>query len=182
MGVQEFSICYGWRVCGRCYKTCSDLGHYVADTCVPLHTTFNYNGQYTNQHGILALWESRVPESFLGDYDYYIGKVVYLWDPLDFSWGLIKESFALVDSTLILERKLSAAYDEDRKYRLISKNGKISQHYSTEFVFDYNILLDGMVERRMKRAIFATASFWYSAWIDAGQPELNQLKYVGEIK
>jgi len=48
-------------------------------------------------------------------------------------------------------------------------------------VFDYNTLLDGMVERRMKRAIFATASFWYSAWIDAGQPELDQLKYVGEI-
>jgi len=160
----------------------ADIGHYVADACVPLHTTYNYNGQYTNQHGIHALWESRVPESFSDDYDYYIGKVVHLRDPLDFSWGLIKESFALVDSTLILERKLSDDYDEDGKYRLMSKNGKIRQQYSTEFVFDYNTLLDGMVERRMKRAIFATASFWYSAWIDAGQPELDQLKYVGEMK
>lgn len=32
-----------------------------------------------------------------------------------------------------------------------------------------------MVERRFKASIFAVASFWYSAWIDAGQPKLLTL-------
>nr|MBP7514011.1 hypothetical protein [Flavobacteriales bacterium] len=32
----------------------ADLGHYVGDAHVPLHTTENYNGQLTNQHGIHA--------------------------------------------------------------------------------------------------------------------------------
>lgn len=163
-------------------KHAADLGHYVADACVPLHTTFNYNGQYTNQHGIHALWESRIPESFSNDYDYYIGKAVYLRDPLDFSWVLIKDSFTLVDSTLSLESRLSEDYNADDKYRFESKNGKIKQQYTHEFVSDYNSLLDGMVEQRMRRAIFAIASFWYSAWIDAGQPELDQLRSVGEKK
>ncbi len=32
-----------------------------------------------------------------------------------------------------------------------------------------------MVERRMRQSIFAVASFWYTAWINAGQPDLISL-------
>src|SRR5690606_3261262 len=40
----------------------ADLGHYLGDLNVPLHTTENYNGQLTGQEGIHGFWESRVPE------------------------------------------------------------------------------------------------------------------------
>ena len=36
-------------------------------------------------------------------------------------------------------------------------------------------MLNGMVERRMRQSIFAIASFWYTAWINAGQPDLSAL-------
>jgi hypothetical protein len=32
-----------------------------------------------------------------------------------------------------------------------------------------------MVERRMRQSIFAVASFWYTAWVNAGQPSLTKL-------
>lgn len=32
-----------------------------------------------------------------------------------------------------------------------------------------------MVKRRLRSAILETGSFWYSAWVDAGQPDLNKL-------
>ena len=32
-----------------------------------------------------------------------------------------------------------------------------------------------MVERRMRQSIFAIASFWYTAWVNAGQPDLKGL-------
>ena len=32
-----------------------------------------------------------------------------------------------------------------------------------------------MVERRMRQSIFAVASFWYTAWVNAGQPDLRPL-------
>jgi hypothetical protein len=32
-----------------------------------------------------------------------------------------------------------------------------------------------MVERRMRQSIFAVASFWYTAWVNAGQPDLKTL-------
>jgi hypothetical protein len=35
--------------------------------------------------------------------------------------------------------------------------------------------LNGMVENQMKKAITATASFWYTAWVNAGKPDLSDL-------
>ena len=35
--------------------------------------------------------------------------------------------------------------------------------------------LDGMVERQMKAAIKMIGDFWYTAWVDAGQPDLKSL-------
>src|SRR6266487_6310152 len=33
-------------------KLSAEIGHYIADAHVPLHTNSNHNGQYTNQQGI----------------------------------------------------------------------------------------------------------------------------------
>jgi hypothetical protein len=153
----------------------ADLGHYISDACVPLHTSYNYNGQFTDQKGVHALWESRIPEAFSADYEYFIGKSVYLENSLEFSWKLIEESFSLLDSTLRLEKKISTQFIYDTKFRMGSKNGKIKEAYTNEFISDYNKELNGMVERRLQRAILAVGSFWYSAWIDAGQPDLSRL-------
>jgi hypothetical protein len=32
-----------------------------------------------------------------------------------------------------------------------------------------------MIERRMRQSIITIASFWYTAWVNAGQPDLKQL-------
>jgi len=32
-----------------------------------------------------------------------------------------------------------------------------------------------MVQKRMCSAILAVGSYWYSAWVDAGQPDLDKL-------
>src|SRR5688572_18617503 len=40
----------------------ADMGHYIADAHVPLHTSINYDGQLTGQKGLHSLWESVIPE------------------------------------------------------------------------------------------------------------------------
>ena len=39
----------------------------------------------------------------------------------------------------------------------------------------YDKKLNGMIERRMRQSIYAIASFWYTAWVNAGQPDLKTL-------
>ena len=94
------------------------------------------------------------------------------------SWSLVRESFEFVDSTLTVEKNLSQTYLDDSKFMPFTKNSEMTQQYSLEYILDYNDMLNGMVEKRMKRAVFATASFWYSAWVDAGQPDLMKLKNI----
>ena len=39
----------------------------------------------------------------------------------------------------------------------------------------YHKLLNGMVERRMRQSIQTIAGLWYTAWVNAGQPDLSGL-------
>lgn len=157
-------------------KYSAEIGHYISDAHVPLHATENYNGQFTNQKGIHGFWESRVPELFFDDYDLISGKAVYIEKPLSQTWHFIEESYFAVDSVLKFERELSIDWPDDRKFSF-EKRGQVTMKvYSRDFSNEYSKRLNGMQERRMKASIKAVGSFWYTAWINAGQPELENLQ------
>jgi hypothetical protein len=48
--------------------------------------------------------------------------------------------------------------------------------YSAEYSDEYHKMLDGMVERRMRKAIVTVGSMWFTAWVNAGQPDLNKFR------
>ena len=154
-------------------KHAADMGHYIGDAHVPLHCTRNYNGQLTGQHGIHGLWESRIPELLGGNWDYLGGNCRYIDDPLDNVWKILKESYAAHDSVLRFEKELTARFPPDRKYAIEIKGNTTVKVYSREFTRAYDEMMTGMVERRMKAAITAVASWWFTAWVDAGQPDLG---------
>ncbi|MBA2407771.1 MAG: S1/P1 Nuclease [Chitinophagales bacterium] len=153
----------------------ADIGHYIADAHVPLHCTKNYNGQLTNQVGIHGFWESRVPELFGENYDYFIGKAEYIENASDYIWKVVLESNSEVDSVLLMEKELSMEFDGDRKYSF-EERGEISiRTYSREFSAAYQQKLNNMQERKMRQAIIAVGSFWYTAWVNAGKPDLSDV-------
>jgi protein tyrosine phosphatase len=47
--------------------------------------------------------------------------------------------------------------------------------YSEAFCKAYHQMLSGQVERRLRASVKMVADFWYSSWVDAGQPDLNSL-------
>jgi hypothetical protein len=153
----------------------ADLGHYIGDIHVPLHTTKNYNGQLTDQYGIHGFWESRIPELLADDYDFFVGKAEYLERPQLNAWEAVIGAHLALDSVLQFEKIISTKFPEDKKYSFEERNGINTKVYSREFSIAYHDMLDGQVERQMKRAIKMIADFWYTAWVDAGQPDLNSL-------
>ncbi len=156
-------------------KYASEIGHYIGDAHVPLHTTENYNGQLTGQKGIHGLWESRIVEIDAEEYDYFVGKSVYVASVLDFAWEAVEESHRAVDSVLTIEKALTAEFPSDKKYTYEQRGSVLVQTYSREFCEEYSKRLNGMIERRMRQAIIAVGSIWYTAWVDAGQPDLSTL-------
>lgn len=157
-------------------KNSAELGHYIADSHVPLHANSNHNGQYTNQRGIHGFWESRVPELLAEkEFDFFIGKAAYIANPLEFAWARVLESAKAADSVLHVEKELTMQFDADKKYAFENRNGVLIRQYSSAFTIAFNKKLEGMIERRMRQSIFAVASFWYTAWVNAGQPDLTAL-------
>ncbi len=157
-------------------KNSTELGHYIADAHVPLHASSNHNGQLTNQKGIHGFWESRVPELLADkEFDFFIGKAEYIKDPGAFIWDRVLESARAADSVLKFEKELSAQFPGETKYAFEKRNNGVIKQYSSAYSIAYNKKLNGMVERRMRQSIFAVASFWYTAWVNAGQPDLTEL-------
>ncbi|HUP10840.1 MAG TPA: zinc dependent phospholipase C family protein, partial [Niastella sp.] len=154
-------------------KLSADIGHYIGDAHVPLHVCSNHNGQLTNQHGIHGFWESRIPEMLAAtSWDFMLGKAGYISNPVTFTWTRILESAAAADSVLRIERELTATFTADQKYSFVPRNGQVIRQYANSFCLAYNQQLNNMIERRMQQSISAVASFWYTAWVNAGQPDL----------
>jgi hypothetical protein len=153
----------------------ADLGHYVADACVPLHTTRNYNGQFTNQRGIHALWESRLPELNATGYDLLTGPAPYLEHPTEAAWAAVERAHAAVDSVFAVEQQLTAELTEDRKYGYEQRGRQTIRTYSREFSQSYHQRLNGQVERQLRYAARLIGAFWYTCWVDAGQPDLTEM-------
>jgi len=161
----------------RILRLAADFGHYIGDAHVPLHTCSNYNGQKTGQHGIHGFWESRIPELFADEtYDYLVGKPSYLENTSDFFWNTVFESNSMVDSVLDIERAMRLSFPEDRQMCPDMRLGVMVLAPCRDFADAYQKALSNMVERRMRATIHAVGSAWYTAWVDAGQPDLSNME------
>lgn len=158
-------------------RVSADIGHYIGDAHVPLHTTSNYNGQQTDQIGIHAFWETRLPEMFADDnYDFLVGQADYILEIDEHYWKMVQESHALVEDVLGIEKSISKIYPEDQQDCFVERGeGYIQKMACEEYAQLYHEKLNGQVEQRFRDAIKAVGDAWFTAWIDAGQPDLEKI-------
>lgn len=162
----------------RILRISADLGHYIADAHVPLHTTRNYNGQLTGQDGIHGFWESRLPELFAEQYDVWLGVATYRKDISADIWEAVASSHIAMDSVLQMERILTDSFKSDKKYSFELRNNVLTRTYSRGFSEAYHRMLSGQVERRLRASVQMVADVWYTCWINAGQPDLQALSGI----
>jgi hypothetical protein len=80
-----------------------------------------------------------------------------------------------VDSVLRIERLLNKTFPAANKYAMEQRGNRKVKVYSVVYSRAYHKLLRGMVQRQMRASILSVGSFWFSAWVDAGQPDLDKL-------
>jgi hypothetical protein len=155
----------------------ADLGHYLADAHVPLHTTINYDGQMSNQRGLHSLWESTVPEMHIDGYNLYQShKAKYIKDPLAVVWIEIRKSNTMLERVLADEIKASEGFTDERKFKRSERFGQVRKNYTGDFAKAYAIKLEQTVNDRLLDAAMTVADFWFTAWVDAGCPDLSDLQ------
>jgi len=161
----------------------ADLGHYIADAHVPLHTTSNFDGQLTQQHGLHSLWETVVPEVELNSYQLYTNhQAQYLNDPAAAIWKAVRQAHTLLPDVFAKEKSVSLQFTDAEKYRIQVRKGKEYKYYTSAFAKAYGAALKPTVNRQLLLSAELTADFWYTSWVDAGKPDLSSIANWNEAK
>jgi hypothetical protein len=158
----------------------ADLAHYLGDATQPLHTSNNYDGQLTGQKGIHSFFESHLPQSFGEAYNFHTGDAHFIKDINAETWAIITHTHSLLDSVLQAEKAAEQAVPADKQFAKdaggqVKKNRYNQQIHSEEFAAAFHKQLNGIIERQLRAAADAAASYWYTAWVNAGKPDLSDL-------
>lgn len=165
----------------------AELGHYIADAHMPLHTSSNHDGQLTNQRGIHAHWEALLVERYAKSYNLKVAPATYITNVDAEIWNIIRDTHSLVDTLLAIDRKLRSEFPAEQLYEK-DKDGKVVKNKFGQWVFtkEYSELLhkslNGMVEKQMRKSIQQVSNFWYTAWVDAGKPDLLAMEQPELLK
>ncbi|MFM6936944.1 MAG: zinc dependent phospholipase C family protein [Aquirufa sp.] len=157
----------------RIIKISAELGHYVADAHVPLHTTSNYDGQQTNQVGIHSFWESQIPELLQEKLDDWIGPAAYIPNVLTSTWDWVIESHGMLTDLFNGEKIINARIPDSHKYKHSQKGKSLEKMYTEHYIEAYHKQLDNQVEKRYLASIKHIGNLWYSAWLEAGEPDFK---------
>jgi hypothetical protein len=137
------------------------LSHYVGDACQPLHTTRNFDGQLSCNHGIHAAFETDMIDRLKARYrletampSSFVPEVIH--EPRRFIFAELFASFNLVPDLLRADTDSVAAVKKQRK----------------DYYEELERRAGTLARARMSRAETATANLWYTAWFQAGRPEL----------
>lgn len=145
------------------------LGHYVADAHMPLHTTVNYDGQFTGNRGVHFRFEWWMIEQHREKIALDPHLPFWIYDPLDAAWRIILRSHADIDTLL------SADTDVRRTFRqpMVNELGRgVADPEYDQRLWER---LGGIAVDRMTRSAEAVAGYWYAAWLRAGRPDLKSL-------
>ena len=159
----------------------AELGHYLGDAFVPLHTTVNYDGQLTNQNGLHGLWESQLVERNLTSYHLDSAPGTYLKDPQAAIWATVQQSYGFLGETLDRALKLEKQFPPSTRYTFSHRYGKTQRRFSDAYADAYEKEVGGQVAFRLKGAPTLLASFWLTAWQDAGKPDLSALMHPTKL-
>jgi hypothetical protein len=132
------------------------LAHYVADAHDPLHTTQNFDGQLTQQTGLADRFEIRLLDRYSKFFIMRPEDAVKIDDPTEFAFQSCLEANIWVD--LIVWSDLRA------------REGL--RDYTDEYFDRFYGLVGATVMREINTAAHDAGSYWYTAWLNAGRPQL----------
>lgn len=151
--VQDFKT-RNWK---RAVLTAADLGHYVGDGFMPLHTAANYDGQLSGQTGIHRRYEETMIDRYIDGVQLKVSGInkVNQVQPFIFNYLYTNNSFV----GLLLQADSQAYQQAGHKYNEIyyeSLWGKTSL---------FTVKLLGESSKTL-------AALIYSAWLEAGKPQI----------
>ena len=132
------------------------LAHYVADAHDPLHTTQNFDGQLTLQTGLSARFDIHLFDRYSKFFIMHPESAVKIDDPTEYAFQTCLASNVWVD--LIIWSDLRAR--------------ESLTDYTDEYYDRFYNQVGPTVVHEINAAAHDAGSYWYTAWLNAGRPQL----------
>jgi len=132
------------------------LGHYVADTREPLHTSSNYDGQLTDQKGLAARFGAALIDRFQGFLIFRPPPATKIDDPTEYAFDAVLESHTWVYQIILADRRAVEGLHD----------------YNEDYFDRFYAIIGPIAARELNHAAHDTGSYWYTAWLNAGKPPL----------
>jgi hypothetical protein len=133
------------------------LAGLVTDLYNPLALTKNFDGQETGQHGLWVRFSDRLPLAMERRLKLSPDAAHYLDDPKEHVFSIMLASYVWVDNLLYLD--------------WLAKRGKSG--YSEIYYEALELRAGEQLKELLSGAAGSVGSFWYTAWTEAGRPELR---------
>jgi hypothetical protein len=132
------------------------LAFYVGETDDPFHTTDNYDGKLSGQIGIDERFGSTLVDRFSSFFPIRPNDSSFISDPTDHAFESCLASHSVIENVLLADR-----------------DARLGQPSYTDEYYDrfYN-LSAAILIRQLSSAATDTGSYWLTAWINAGKPQL----------
>jgi hypothetical protein len=132
------------------------LASYVAQAHDPFHTTENFDGHLSGQPGA----DLRFASSLVGRFSIFFpmrpNDALFLSDPTDHAFDACMSSHAWLENILLADRQARKGLSD----------------YTDEYYDRFYNLAGAILIRQLTDAATDVGSYWLTAWINAGQPQL----------
>ena len=132
------------------------LAFYVADAHDPMHTTENYDGQMTGQNGLGRRFGFELVERYSHFFMFRPDNASKVNDPTERAFQMILESNTWVDQIVLAD--------------LVALEGQ--RGYTDQYFDSFYSRVGSTAMKEISEAAHDIGSYWYSAWLNAGSPEL----------
>ena len=132
------------------------LAGYVAQAHDPFHTTENFDGHLSAQTGVDLRFGSSLVDRFSLFFPMRPSDAMFLRDPTDHAFDACMSAHAWLENILLSDRRAREGLSD----------------YTDEYYDRFYNLAGSILIRQLTDAATDVGSYWMTAWINAGRPQL----------
>ena len=132
------------------------LANYVAEAHDPFNTTDNFDGHLSGQTGINERFGTTLIDRFSSFFPMRPNDAVFISDPTDYAFEACLSSHSWLETVLLADRR--------------ARHGENS--FTDEYYDRFYNQAAAILIRQLSDAATDVGSFWLTAWVNAGRPQL----------
>ncbi len=132
------------------------LAAYVAQAHDPFHTTENFDGHLSGQTGVDARFAENLVDRYSTFFPLRPNDAALIRDPTDHAFEDCLSSHAALEGILLADRRARGALAD----------------YTDDYYDHFYNLAGSTLIHQLSEAASDVGSYWLSAWINAGRPQL----------